>query len=174
MTFSPSVVVTDEAMHVMLTAGLTALPREIGGILAGFRAEDQVVVTRAAVVTDAGSSRRDYQLLKHHAADELTRLKAGAAPVVGFVGDWHTHPADVPPSSIDIASLEVVARAAGDMVALIVLPFADGKPRPAHGRVGCRLGSSRLIRRAQVSIHYAPISTTNTTASDLERSAMLA
>lgn len=171
MTFSPSVVVTDEAMNIMLTAGLAALPRETGGILAGFRTEDQVVVTQAAVVPDDGSSRRDYQLLEHRASDELNRLKADAAQVVGFVGDWHTHPADVPPSSTDIASLKLVAGAADDLVALIVLPFDHGEPRPAHVRVGCRLGSGRLTRRSRVAIYHASLSTTDITASDLERSA---
>lgn len=155
----------------MLTAGLTALPRETGGILAGFRTEDQIVVTRAAVVPDDGSSRRDYKLLKHRASDELNRLKGDAAQVLGFVGDWHTHPADVPPSSTDLASLELVARSASDLVALIVLPFDHGEPRPVHVRVGRRLGSRRSTRRTRVTIHHAHLSTTDITANDLERSA---
>ena len=161
-------------MDIMLTAGLAALPCETGGILAGFRTEDQVVVTRAAVVPDVGSSRREYQLHKQSATEELARLKVSAAPVVGFVGDWHTHPADMPPSSIDIASLGLVARATGDLVALVVLPFHQGEPRPAHVRVGRRLRSARLNRRAQVTIHHTPLTTTRITAVDLERSAEIA
>ncbi len=171
MNFSPSVIITDEAMDIMLTAGLAELPYETGGILAGFRTEDQVVVTRAAIVPDVGSSRHDYQLQKQSATEELARLKVGTSAVVGFVGDWHTHPADVPPSSIDVTSLEFVARSAGDLVALVVLPFHQGEPRPVHVRVGRQLGSARLNRRARVTIHHAPLTITSVKAEDLERSA---
>jgi len=171
VTFSPSIVVTDEAMEVMLTAGLAALPRETGGILVGFRTEDQVVVTRAAVVPDVGSSGREYRLLKARASDELTRLQVGTAHVLGYVGDWHTHPADVPPSCTDLATLELIAAAAGDIVALIVLPFDRVAPRSTHARIGLRLASTRPTRRAQVAIHHAPLTTTSTTADNLERCA---
>lgn len=171
MSFSPSVVITDEAMDVIVSAGLTALPRETGGILVGFRSEDQVVVTRAVVVPDASSSRRSYRLRKRRAVDELAKLQADAHPIAGFVGDWHTHPADEPPSRTDITSLKQVAESARDLVALIVLPFNDGDPRPAHARIGCKLGPARSLRKAEVSIHNAVLTTTEITAQELEHSA---
>lgn len=158
-------------MDVILAAGTAALPRETGGILAGFRTGDQVVVTRAAVVADASSSRREYRLLKRLAAEELARLKAVATPVVGFVGDWHTHPANVPPSSTDITSFELVAMAASDLVALIVLPFDRGEPCPAHVRVGRRVSPARRCRGGRVAIHHAVLTTTGIAARDLEVSA---
>lgn len=169
-TFSP-VVVAKEAMNVMLNAGREALPRETGGILAGFRTENQVVVTRAMVVTDSHSSRHGYLLQKTRASEELARTKEGATQVVGYVGDWHTHPADSPPSSTDITSFEAVAAAAGDLVALIVVPFDSGKPRPAHARVGRRVGVTRLTRRVRAVTQAVPVTTSDFNGNELERRA---
>ena len=171
MTFSPSVLVTDDALEMMRTAGLAALPSETGGILVGFRTEDQVVVTRATVVPDADSSRRDYMLRKQRASLTFIWLQAIAGPVAGYVGDWHTHPADVPASSTDIASLERIAAAATDLVALLVLPSSVGEPKPPYAYVGVRLSSRRFTRRRGTLTQSAPLRSTRRSADELERQA---
>lgn len=167
-SFSPSVVVAEQALDMMQAAGSAALPLETGGILAGFRAGDEVVVTRAAVVPDSASSRSEYCLRRDRAMRELARLQAGSARVVGYVGDWHTHPVNVPPSGIDIASLELVASAAKDLVALIVVPFDAVGPRPPYARVGRRVTGGR---RSGATSYVATITTSSTDPEDLERSA---
>lgn len=170
MTFAPSVVITNAALDVIRIAGAAALPRETGGILAGFRTEDQVVVTRALVVPDDASSRRDYTLRTAPASRELEQLTVSTVPVVGYVGDWHTHPADSPPSRLDITSLERIASASSDLVALIVLTFRQGDPQAPHARVGRRT-SHNVVGRRRATTWPAPITTTKANAEYLERSA---
>src|SRR6478672_9530103 len=138
MTCRSPVIVSQDAIVTMHAAGTAALPSETGGILIGFRTEDQVVVTRAIVVADEGSSRRSYVRRERRAQRALTHVLESAPSVAGYIGEWHTHPADQPPSRTDIESLEQIAAAASDLVALIVLPFEAGEPRPPHAYVGAR------------------------------------
>ncbi|NTW38596.1 MAG: hypothetical protein HGA44_01715 [Cellulomonadaceae bacterium] len=119
----------------MQHAGRTAQPRETGGILVGFRDRDTVVVTRALVVDDAQSTGVTYHLLQERAEAELVDLRTSAPHIVGYVGDWHTHPRDRPPSGVDLASFRQTARSASDLVSLVVLSFRDGEPANVYGAV---------------------------------------
>jgi len=149
----PEIVVAEAVLASMTDAGLAALPLETGGVLAGFRAGDQIFVTRAFTLTDAASTRRSYIRREAGAQTWLTDVLAAGPPVVGYVGEWHTHPADEPPSPTDRSSLRDAARASRDLVALLVLPFHDGQPRPIHGLVGQRRAALRptLVGEADVT-----------------------
>ncbi|MCA4997289.1 Mov34/MPN/PAD-1 family protein [Tsukamurella tyrosinosolvens] len=155
-------------MSSMTSAGIDALPYETGGILAGFRTERGIVVTRAAVVSSDNRSRAEYTLVKRRAMDELVRLRASASKVVGFVGDWHTHPADVPPSSTDIGSLRTTAKHANDVIALLVLPFVLTQPRPTHVLLGTRSRSSSRWR-GRVDVRPGRLEIRPESASELEK-----
>ncbi|WP_442972238.1 Mov34/MPN/PAD-1 family protein [Rhodococcus sp. WAY2] len=153
----------------MHAAGAAALPRETGGILIGFRTEDQIVVTRAIVIADERSTRRAYLRRERRAQLALTSILASAHSVIGYVGEWHTHPADQPPSHTDIESLKQIAAATSDLVALIVLPFEVAEPRPPHAYVGVhqRPESPRSSRRTRT--WPASIAMATTSADELER-----
>lgn len=147
MASRSAVFIAEEAMAAMAAAGGAALPRETGGILAGFRSGDAVVVTRALVVLDASSTDVTYELRRDHADQALADLRATTADIVGYVGDWHTHPADAPPSKLDRASFARASAAADDIVAFVVLPFANGEPRPVYVHIGSGgAGTSRRHR----------------------------
>lgn len=146
------ILVAKAVLASMTEAGLAALPLETGGVLAGFRAGDQIVVTRAFTLTDAASTGRSYVRREAAAQAWLADVLAAGPTVVGYVGEWHTHPADQPPSSTDRSSLRDAARTSRDVVALLVLPFHDGRPRSIHGLVGQRRAALRpaLVGEADV------------------------
>lgn len=153
----PEIVVAEAVLAAMADVGLAALPLETGGVLAGFRAGEQIVVTRAFTLTDAASTLRSYVRREAGAQAWLADLLAAGPPVVGYVGEWHTHPANQPPSPTDRSSLRDAASASGDLVALLVLPFHGGQPRPIHGLVGQRRTGLRppLVGGADVTTSCA-------------------
>lgn len=163
------VVLTADALTSMERAGAAALPRETGGILAGFRSGETIVVTRALLVGDPRSTHVTYELDRERAKAVLDDLRVDAPPVVGFVGDWHTHPRDVPPSALDLESLARSAADATDLVALLVLPYTGTRPEPVHARVAIA-GPRRHLRRRRppVQIYTAALVLTDTPSPALE------
>jgi integrative and conjugative element protein (TIGR02256 family) len=165
----PSVVLAADALVAMQRAGEAALPRETGGILAGFRSGESIVVTRALLVADPASTRVTYQLDRASAEAMLDDLRADAPPVVGFVGDWHTHPRDVPPSALDLESLAQSAVDSTDLVALLVLPYTGARPGFGYARVAAA-GPARRARRRRSPVRVQPANLllTDITAEALE------
>jgi len=163
VTGTPEILVAQDALDAMVAAGLAALPRETGGILAGYRTDRGIVVTRAVVVPDAASTGLGYLRRQRPASAELATLRATAPKIVGYVGEWHTHPADQPPSQTDIASFRRTAQSTTDHVALVVLPFARGRAQALRPLVGHRVGR---FRHAVTSPAVARV--TPTTSAELE------
>lgn len=156
------VLITDEAHEAMVAAARAALPRETGGFLAGFRVDDTIVVTRAIVVDDVDSTGGSYLRRGRSASRLLTQLRADAPDIVGYVGEWHVHPANRPPSRTDVVTLRQAARDAGDAVALVVLPFVGKDPRLPVARIGEPTAGRRVI------LAEATVRTTSTTPAELE------
>lgn len=100
--------VTEEAAYDARAAAEAAVPFEIGGILVGAVTRDGVWISD--FVTILGRDR-------HHARFAIpsgtTHAAVDAARQIddrlGYIGDWHTHPADIGPSGIDLATLRHLA-----------------------------------------------------------------
>lgn len=105
-----------------------ALPKETGGILLGWRELDAVVVTRLVEVVDPDAGSATYTRNRAAAETALQRALATvpSRDLVGYVGEWHVHPAVQGPSWQDRRELRAVARASPHAVALIVLSH-DGE-----------------------------------------------
>lgn len=132
------ILITSTAVGSATTNGLAALPRETGGVLLGFRTPDLVVVTRTLTVPDPRSSPHSYRRHRRRAQAQMAAAGIETTPAIGYVGEWHTHPADCPPSRTDIRALASTARLNPAPVALIVLAFsADGSLRN-HGLTAIR------------------------------------
>lgn len=171
MTVEHVVRVSSSALTSMQVAGGSALPYETGGILLGFRAAEGVVVTRALVVHDARSTGHDYLRDETQARAALATARTITPPVVGYVGEWHTHPAAQPPSRMDIATLVEVASSHADVVVLLVLPFTTGRPRPAHAMLGARAPTRALFRRRRAVALSAQLVLDERSADALENAA---
>ncbi len=132
------ILIARAALDAVLTAGEQALPVETGGILLGFRAPGVIVITRALVVPDPRSSRHSYLLRGRRAQTLMAAARTDAPAVVGYVGEWHTHPADAPPSRTDQRALGTAARLATGPVALVVPAYPATGPARLHGLVAVR------------------------------------
>ncbi len=110
------------ARRVIVQAGRRSLPRETGGILVGHRDGESVIVTRAIEVPSRVATRTSYRLDHDQAQAALNRVLSASPqdPLAGYVGEWHTHPADVGPSLIDRWSIASAARKSTAQIALVV------------------------------------------------------
>lgn len=119
-----TITVLPSARNTIVAAAATALPMETGGILIGWRGggpDNGCTVARAVEVADARSDRCTYQ--RNHTAADLALqrvLDRLADPELGYVGEWHSHPKNEPPSPRDRGSIRGAARLAGGAVVLIV------------------------------------------------------
>jgi integrative and conjugative element protein (TIGR02256 family) len=107
-------------------------PTETGGILLGFRDGRDVHIQDVLEVPDPEATYRSYKLrwrprekiLRHY----LTDLPADS--VLGYVGDWHTHPADCEPSAIDRSQFIVDSQTMSDTLAMLVMVRTSQAWRP--------------------------------------------
>ena len=126
------------ALDHIVSEGAQALPVETGGILLGFRTPEAIVVTRAVSVPDPPSSRHSYRLRRRRAQALMSAAQVDAPAVIGYVGEWHSHPADVPPSRTDERALGAAARMAAGPVALLVPAYPASGRAHVHGLVAVR------------------------------------
>jgi integrative and conjugative element protein (TIGR02256 family) len=105
--------VVEEAVDQLIKWSDEAAPLETGGVLLGMFADGEPWVTAVAHVDNAERTRSRYELPAGVTQDIVRRARA-RDDRVGYLGDWHSHPADVGPSSTDLGSLRrIAARAIG-------------------------------------------------------------
>ncbi len=130
--------VSDRALVRAKVSALAAAPRELGGIMVGYwDSEGVVVVLDLLTVPDHRASHTHYER-RHSAAQQRLDeyLCAGAVANAGYVGEWHSHPAPQPPSSVDRAALGGIVRQARHKVALLVVALAPDGTFHSHGLIG--------------------------------------
>lgn len=125
-----------------------ALPDESGGIVVGWWEGDGVAVVQALLpVPDDHAGRAHYerkQPLAQQALDDY--LRAGLDSPSGYLGEWHSHPAPQPPSSIDRRALSDIVRQERRRAVLLVLALNGSGAADVHGLVG----RPRWPRRAAI------------------------
>lgn len=103
-----------------------AYPNETGGILVGWYSAEMIHVEQFLEVPDAEARHARYTR-RHDAAQvalEELRAREGINSELGYVGEWHAHPAAQPASPRDLAALRRIALRIGEPVALVVLSFS--------------------------------------------------
>lgn len=103
------------------SAAKQAAPQETGGLLLGWWDKDLVVIEDIVIVEDAGATTHSWVRDETKAQSTLNRIRDThpSAPI-GYVGDWHCHPANVGASSRDIKSLKAASTQYKLPVVLIV------------------------------------------------------
>lgn len=126
--------IAESAITTMHEAATSSLPKETGGILLGYRTNDGVSVTGAIEVKDRRATRTAYRRSRRQAMRRLAEALAlePADSAIGYVGEWHSHPAPQPPSDQDLAALAATALAAPDDIVLVVLSRHGGEWRVSH------------------------------------------
>lgn len=123
-----SVHIVDSALDEARTLAGAALPKETGGILLGHRRDGEVIVQRFLEVPDeeAGPTRYGRRYASAQAVLDVALTQLRPAFLLGYVGEWHSHPGKAGPSRQDVRELRQSARQTLHPIALIVLCF-DGQ-----------------------------------------------
>lgn len=116
------------AWKALTAAAKRAIPREAGGILLGHFTSDGPRVVVAPVVPDPRATRIRYcrdaavaeRILQEHQHADPTGL-------LGYLGEWHTHPLPLGPSRTDLRSVRALAGEGGYDVTLLVLSLSAGR-----------------------------------------------
>ncbi|MGC4941742.1 SAVED domain-containing protein [Kribbella sp. DT2] len=111
-----------EAYETIASETAKLLPVEAGGILLGYREDSNVVVTHALVVDSRQATTDKYVRDDVRANAVLTEFLAKRAvnDPIGYVGEWHSHPAPSGPSPIDVAAMRATAKVSDGPIALLV------------------------------------------------------
>lgn len=115
-----------DAAQVVSNAAAAALPRETGGLLLGWWDASKIIVRHAVEVPDPRATTNSWSRDEPRAQAALdAALAAHQHPWLGYVGDWHSHPADCGASSQDVISIRRASRQYTQPLALLV-HRADG------------------------------------------------
>lgn len=100
----------------------SAHPFETGGLLLGWW-EGQVPNVCAVVeVPDQGAGRTRWHRNERAAATALaTAIRAAGNSDIGYVGDWHSHPANIGPSGRDLNELRSISHQYSHALVLAVV-----------------------------------------------------
>lgn len=104
----PVLLLSESAAATMTGAAGASHPMEAGGVLVGVYADGLPWVTRAIQIPSARPRRHSY-LIPAGATQPAVKNARRADARLGYLGDWHTHPDDVGPSTTDIASLAFIS-----------------------------------------------------------------
>lgn len=149
----PQVRIAEQALTVAEGRALEASPNELGGIMIGWWEGDSTAVVQELLpVPDHQAGWAHYERRHSPAQDVLDDyLRTHHDPRCGYIGEWHSHPAPQPPSSIDRGTLSGIVRQVRRPVALVVLSLTPEGGVAADGLIG----RPRWPRRA--AIDPAPI-----------------
>ncbi len=144
---APRIDVRADAHETIASETAKRLPLETGGILLGYREMANFVITHALVVDGGGATKDRYVRDDVRANDRLAEFLSDRAEddPIGYVGEWHSHPAPSGPSTIDRNAMRGAAKAADRSVALLV--FAPGDTGAYFGLIAQRQRLGRFVTR---------------------------
>jgi hypothetical protein len=117
----PDLRLSEQASGNLHAAARGSRRREHGGILVGYRESGGLVVEDALTVTDESATHGGYLRRAKTAQAVLAKyLSHQVDPMIGYVGEWHTHPLPVPPSAADHASMAIMAIRNTEQIGLLV------------------------------------------------------
>jgi integrative and conjugative element protein (TIGR02256 family) len=106
----PVLLMSESCANDLFAAANLSHPLETGGILVGVYADGEAWVTSVIEVATSERGQSHYRI-PAGATQPVVRSARIADPRVGYLGDWHTHPADSPPSPTDLTSLRFISYA---------------------------------------------------------------
>ena len=145
MTQRRSVItLSEKACEEIRTRAEAHLPYEIGGILLGYRENGAFVVGDVLTVPFAHASQSRYTR-DDVAANVALRDNLAGRPdgdPTGYIGEWHSHPQPIGPSSLDVAALRGLVRDARTPMCMVIY-------RP-HNGFHALIGDRTWYRRVRV------------------------
>lgn len=108
---SPRLWLAEPAIDAMIQAAQEAGPFETGGLLLGVRTSDGVWVTKVLELPARNPSPRSFVIERGATRPPIDAARAQDGRL-GYLGDWHSHPANAGASGLDLRTLGELAVAA--------------------------------------------------------------
>ena len=96
----------EEAENTIREAACRSDPDEAGGVLVGVLVGRRPWVTEAIEVPSIHPSGNRYEISGEDRVKAVSRARDADARL-GYLGEWHSHPADVGPSSTDLGEMKL-------------------------------------------------------------------
>ena len=119
------ILISEIAQATILAAALGAHPNEAGGILVGVRAADRPWVTYALEIPGATVGVTHY-VLPGGITKPIVRCVRRVDKRLGYLGEWHVHPADIGPSRTDRHTLRTIAGKSPEPILVIARHASRG------------------------------------------------
>lgn len=100
----PKVFISERAAADLRRCAAQAHPNETGGVLLGVRTAGRPWVVQAVEVLTTDRGRHHYRLPAGTTSAAVADARR-SDPRLGYLGEWHSHPADVGPSPTDRATM---------------------------------------------------------------------
>lgn len=129
-----------------------AAPRERGGLLLGWWDNGDIIIQRVTEIPDPTATSTSWTRRQDTAQQNLDKARAELGePLIGYVGDWHTHPTFGGASPADEAALCRASNQYTQPLALLVaMPNGNLDGRTAHAgqlQPTCILIDQAKVRR---------------------------
>jgi hypothetical protein len=148
---------SDQARDGLRASARGSRRQEQGGILVGFQTTSGLYIHDALVIADESATHGHYLRRAKGAGRALREyLLDQRDPLIGYVGEWHTHPLPAPPSATDHASMRLIASRNSQPTGLIVAALEEDKrsvklhslvsgPGSATGRLLGKYGAGIVV-----------------------------
>ena len=117
--------ISEDAKELLIRASATSHPTETGGILAGVLVNGRPWVTHAKEIPSKARNHSNYVLPAGETSRGVESLR-GSDYRVGYLGDWHSHPANIGASPLDIRTLKQSARSGDIRTPLLIVVRREG------------------------------------------------
>jgi proteasome lid subunit RPN8/RPN11 len=101
--------ISEAARAALIEAAEQSTPYETGGILIGVLRDGDAWIIMAAEVEDPSRGRSRF-VIPEGVTPAVVEIARQIDARFGYVGDWHSHPADLPASPTDRSTLAKSAR----------------------------------------------------------------
>lgn len=115
----PVVYLTEHAHRLIVDAAEGCHPLETGGILIGVRARRNPWAVVAMEVRAGLAGPTSFLIPAGETRSKIDERRA-EDPRLGYIGDWHIHPADLGASSKDLRTLQRVAASTDQQATTVV------------------------------------------------------
>lgn len=126
---------SEQALASIEGAAHAAHPRETGGVLIGVHVHGRRPLVTMAVEVPSRLATETYYELPKGSAPKIVKEAVASDARLGYLGLWHSHPADVGASGTDLRSMRAIARSPGSggrPVFIIARRRGDGYALDAH------------------------------------------
>lgn len=117
--------ISEEAKELLIRASASSHPMETGGILAGVLVNGRPWVTHVKEIPSKTRNHSSYVLPAGETSRGVESLR-GSDYRVGYLGDWHSHPANIGASPLDIRTLKQSARNGDTRTPLLIVVRREG------------------------------------------------